>query len=158
MYQKFLGAGVASLALTLVLVLSLSSISFAHKGATGLVKQRMDAMTQISQAMKQLGKIVRGKAAYEPDTIIKLAREISARSGPHLIKLFPMGSMKHPTKATISVWRDGGDFKTIASELAKTSQAMEKNADQKDMMRASYKALQTTCKSCHKKYRAKKRP
>ena len=49
-------------ALVLVLVLASGTV-YAHRGATGIVKKRMDAMTALGSAMKALTAMMRGKQA-----------------------------------------------------------------------------------------------
>ena len=47
----------------LVLVLASGTV-YAHRGATGIVKKRMDVMVSLGSAMKALTAMMRGKQAY----------------------------------------------------------------------------------------------
>ncbi len=51
-------------AVTFVVLVSIASIAFAHKGATGIVKERMDTMKDISTQMKLMKKMIRTKQPY----------------------------------------------------------------------------------------------
>ena len=52
----------------LVLVLASGTV-YAHRGATGIVKKRMDAMVSLGSAMKALTAMMRGKQAYDAERV-----------------------------------------------------------------------------------------
>lgn len=140
----------------------------AHGGATGVVKQRMDAMGEIKAAMKAL-KATLPDAAESADARQKavLAAElIRDRAGTHMTDLFPEGSLKKPSEATPAVWQDWTAFQAYAGELRAVagalaiavggdgSQAAGGPADLRGLSPMELLGRTAeTCKSCHKDFR-----
>ena len=65
----------------------ISSLSYAHDGATGVIKQRMDMMGEIAKAMKSIGQMIKGEQAYNSEVATAAAREIEKHS-EGLLQLF----------------------------------------------------------------------
>ena len=107
-----------SLVAVTALALLLASAAVAHRGATGIVKKRMDAMTSIGSAMKGLTAMLRGKQAYDPDRVKASAKIIAGHGGESMTSLFPEGSLKHPSRAKPAIWADWERFSALARELA----------------------------------------
>ncbi len=107
-----------SLVAVTALALLLASAALAHRGATGIVKERMDAMTSIGSAMKGLTAMLRGKQAYDPDRVKASAKIIAGHGGESMTSLFPEGSLKHPSRAKPAIWADWERFSALARELA----------------------------------------
>ncbi len=107
-----------SLVAVTALALLLASAAVAHRGATGIVKKRMDAMTSIGSAMKGLTAMLRGKQAYDPDRVKASAKIIAGHGGESMTSLFPEGSLKHPSRAKAAIWADWERFSALARELA----------------------------------------
>jgi len=123
----FLLAGIAAF----LLVLGLDTARpMAHMGAEGVVKQRMQAMKDMGQAMKDLAAMVRGQASYDADRVKANARTIAGHAGPSLLSLFPEGSNGPPSEALQSVWQDWQDFSRLAADLAEKAAALEVAARQ----------------------------
>lgn len=105
------------MAVALAFVLTSAGAS-AHSGATGIVKQRMDAMTSIGGAMKALRAMMRGKQTYDADRVKAYARTIAGHGAGNLTALFPEGSAKHPSRANPAIWADWDRFSALAQQLA----------------------------------------
>ena len=100
----------------LTLLLS-SSGGLAHRDATGIVKQRMDAMEDMARAMKALRAMMRGRQPYDAERVRTYARVVAGHGAEKLTVLFPEGSLHHPTRAKPVIWADWERFAAMAREL-----------------------------------------
>ncbi len=98
---------------------------FAHGGATGIVKHRMELMKGIGEAMKTLSAVFKGEVEYDSDAVREAARTIRSRAGEHITKLFPEGSLDKPTEALPMVWEDWATFERYANDLETYSTVLE---------------------------------
>ena len=87
----------------------------AHDGATGVVKQRMEAMSDMGDAMKAMASMVKGKQAFEPALFIQSGETIAEHSDM-MPKLFPAGSMVGKSEALPAIWQQWDDW-VIALKL-----------------------------------------
>ena len=143
---------VAALALVLV-----SGAALAHRDATGIVKQRMDAMTAMGDAMKALRAMMRGTRAYDAERVKGYAGAIARHAGEKMTALFPEGSLDHPTRAKSAIWTDWDRFAESARQLAMHADALAATAsDEQASREALFERLQQTCSSCHRAFRTKK--
>lgn len=134
-------------------------LAAAHKGATGIVKERMDAMKDISKHMKLMKKMIRGKTSYDGQRFRRAAK-IIADHGEEMPKLFPKGSMQKPTRVKNTIWQDWDKFETQAKKLTVHANELASKADKEQDINALnkiFKKLGKTCKSCHKKFRLEKK-
>ena len=130
------------------LLLFLGANAFAHEGATGLVKERMDSMSAIARSTKQIK-----QALQEPRdgaAIRRAAHSIAAQSGSAMVKLFPYGSDRHPTKAKPEVWSNKAAFSELAARLKDRADALTAQPSM-----ANFKQMTAVCGACHKAFRAK---
>ncbi|MHA7774567.1 c-type cytochrome [Roseibium sp. M-1] len=132
--------------------------AFAHGGASGVVKKRMDAMETIGGNMKSIAKMLRG-GSHEPGKIALAANTIASHAGDALTVLFPEGSLKTPSEASPAIWTDwpqfeihAGDLRTAALKLKDLAQ----DGAERQNLSSAFDALSRTCKSCHKAFRVKK--
>ena len=133
--------------------------AWAHGGATGIVKERMDAMTEISRNVKLIGEMIKGKTAYDSAEIARAGQAIAAHAGDAMTVLFPEGSLKKPSEASPEIWNDWPEFSKYADSLQTSALSLqdlaESDADQKEVARAFGKVA-GTCKTCHEAFRIKK--
>src|SRR5215813_14829648 len=90
----------------------------AHEGATGVVKERMDAMEDMAKAMKAINQRV--KANRDLPSIKADARAIQELAGK-ITSVFPPGSSQHPSAAKTLIWQKWSDFEARARALAAES-------------------------------------
>ena len=109
-------------------VLAASAAAFAHSGATGIVKERMDQMGMIAKSMKTIGGMMKGEVAYDASVVQAEATKIASHSGETLTKLFPEGSTKHPSEALPAIWTDWERFEAIAMDLSRYATALSDGA------------------------------
>ncbi len=157
----------------LVLVLACGTV-YAHRGATGIVKERMDAMMSLGGAMKALTAMMRGKQPYDVERVKTYARTIARHGGEGMTRLFPEGSLQHPSRAKPAIWADWERFSALATELtayagALTSAAanprpgqggpvpVDPTPEQLATMAPDvvFKRLRRTCSDCHRTFRRK---
>ncbi len=96
----------------------------AHGGATGIVKERMELMKTIGDAMKSLTAMMRGKETYEVERVRSLARTIGAHGGEKMTALFPDDSLDAPTEAMPTIWTDWERFEGLAGQLSDYATAL----------------------------------
>ena len=112
----------------IVIGVPVTSIVLAHGGATGIVKERMDLMKGIGDAMKTLTAMFKGEVEYDAGVVREAARTIQSRAGEHITKLFPEGSLDKPTEALPTVWEDWATFERHANDLQTYSTVLEEAA------------------------------
>ncbi|MCR9139010.1 MAG: cytochrome c [Alphaproteobacteria bacterium] len=107
--------------------LSLAAIAaaFAHGGATGIVKERMDAMSVMSKAAKTMSSMMRGLIAYDADIVRSAAAEIQVHAGTAMTQLFPAGSDGMPSEARPEIWSDWDRFSELAMRLEVLAEGLE---------------------------------
>ncbi len=128
----------------------------AHKGATGVVKERMDLMKSLSDTMKELAAMFRGKSAYSENAVRKAAVEIKGH-GEHMRGLFPAGSNQHPSESRPEVWTKPEGFEKLTQDMIKAAIAMEAAAATRAQAQTAFGEIGATCKSCHDDYRIEKK-
>jgi cytochrome c556 len=101
------------LAVSAGLILSVSA--FAHKGATGIVKERMDNFKASQLALKQ---VLAASKRNDFEGIVPLANQIKDWAEIMPTK-FPSGSDGPPSEAAPAIWTDFEGFKSAAKKTLK---------------------------------------
>ncbi len=130
---------------------------YAHSGATGIVKERMDAMKDIGKTMKSLGAMAKGEAAFNADTLKAAASSIKGHAG-NIDRLFPdtkKSRKSHVTEAAPAIWEQKPEFIALANKMAEAAGGLETISSRSELG-GQMKALAATCKGCHEKFRIKK--
>jgi cytochrome c556 len=127
----------------------------AHQGATGLLKQRMDAMESLGQAMKKIRRHLVG--APEFGEVGREAARIGALA-ERLPQWFPPGSNAHPSEALPAIWRQWPNFQASAAALASEAEKLVQAAasGEPQAVERQYHALGEVCLACHRQFRAKR--
>lgn len=99
--------------------------ALAHSGATGIVKERMDAMKAMGEAVKTVTPMMQGEVAYDADVMRAAARTFRAHSGDAMTELFPEGSGGAPSEAKAAIWSDWERFVELASQLDTYAEGLE---------------------------------
>lgn len=147
-----------TLAVATALTLIVTGTAIAHKGATGMVKMRMDAMSAIGDNMKSISAMLTGKATFDGALVSTQAEEI-ANHASAFPDHFTMQMDDQMTEASPAIWEKPDEFKKQAEELAALAEALSAKATEVDTgatLMADFKALAGTCKSCHEQFRIKK--
>ncbi len=147
----------ASLALTVVVVGGASLVN-AHGGAKGVVKERMDLMKGMADAMKVMGPMFKGEAPFQPEIVAEKAAYLAEHADkiPHLT---PEGSNEHPSEALPAIWQDWDRYvaeATLLGEEGAKLVAIAKNGADLDETRAQFVRVSKTCGTCHDDFRKPK--
>ncbi len=130
----------------------------AHKGATGIVKERMDLMKQVGKDTKLLKAMVRGNRAYDPQLVARISHSMQQAAG-QIPGQFPAGSLQHPTEARPQIWQQWDKFTDYARQLETESARLRQIAASGDLpsIQHQFRQLNKTCLGCHKSFRKKKK-
>lgn len=151
------GSALAKYGLVFFLIGSVGA-AFAHQGAAGIVKERMDLMGNIAKDMKVILYSVRGRVPFNPKAVSDAAKSIE-NNAEKIPKLFPEGTTGHPSEASDRIWKDWNAFVKHADKMEKSASSMAKLASEAKSPRdlaGPFKDLAASCSSCHSKFRIKK--
>lgn len=112
-----------------VAIAGLGAAAFAHTGATGVVKERMDAMKQMGDAIKRIKPMMSGEAEYDPAAVREAARAIAADAGDAMTRKFPEGSSDHPSEVLPRTWDEWDRFAALAAQLETAAEGLALAAD-----------------------------
>lgn len=105
--------------------LSVVTAAFAHGGATGIVKERMDAMGAMGDAVKTLSAMMRGETEYDEGVVQREAAKLKAHGGDAMTSLFPEGSDGAPSEAKPEIWSNWDEFEALAMRLETLAAGLE---------------------------------
>ena len=135
----------------------LSCAALAHEGhehATGVVRERMELMTDMGKRLLAISKRLR--ANKELDRIAPDAHAIKEASGK-ITAEFPSGSTQFPTAARPVVWQQWDDFAEKAKKLQTEAEKLSATSPSDgDALRKQFRAVAYACNGCHETYRVPK--
>ncbi|HEY7230369.1 MAG TPA: cytochrome c [Pseudolabrys sp.] len=138
-------------------VVALVSAAFSHEGhehATGVVRERMELMTDMGKRLLAISKRLR--ANKELDRILPDARAIKNASDK-ITSQFPPGSTQSPTAAKPAVWQQWDDFNEKAKKLQTEAEKLATmNPSDGDALRKQFRVVGFACDACHEQYRIPK--
>lgn len=181
MRQAIIALCLASI--SVVTVMTWASFGVAHKGATGVVKHRMDMMKDIGKETKTLKSILSGQADYNAAKV-KQSAHIIKKHAIDILPYFPKGSLDHPTEAKPHIWTDWNRFETQMQFMGAYADALMVAANNPSDPRyypeavspenltetgwvqpayvktlppqAAFLYMSQTCRVCHKAFREKR--
>ena len=135
------------------LALSLSSppAALAHKGAMGIVKERMDKFEASEKATKRIKQALsRGDTAVvtaEAEFLVSWASEMDS--------YFPENSNQSPSEAKDEIWLQWDDFVGAIQSFDNAARALIEAAatEDPDAIGGAFKEMTKSCKSCHQQFR-----
>ena len=135
------------------LALSLSSppAVLAHKGAIGIVKERMDKFKASEKATKRIK-----QALSRGDTAVVMAEaEFLVSWASEMDSYFPENSNQSPSEAKDEIWLQWDDFVGAIQSFENASTALIDAAATEDprVMGSAFKEMTKSCKSCHQQFR-----
>lgn len=138
-------------------VIAVTSMVYAHGGATGIVKQRMDAMEVMGKAMKSVGAMFKGQADYDPAEI-EAAAGLIAQHARDIPALFPDSMESRHGKATEAlpvIWEQKDRFDGLAVDMLQEAEALGALAPDGDKraVRLQFTKTAKVCSACHTAYR-----
>lgn len=149
----------AVIAIAAISLLSIAPTSplKAHEGASGVVKERMEAMKNISASMKVLTKTLKGERESAPAELEEAAQAIQQHAGEKLTALFPEGSLQHPSEATVDIWQDWSRFEELSTTLSDNAKILAMKIKQSGTIpKSDFMKVAGTCRDCHKAFREEK--
>ena len=135
--------------------ISLSTAVWAHSGATGIVKERMDLMGEIAKATKVIGQMVSSKTLLNSELANSAAKTLRDHA-EKMITLFPAGSLNGPSEAKPEIWEDWETFSKIAADMQTAAGNILADTSSINAIKPNFVALAKTCSGCHEKFRLKK--
>ncbi len=148
---------ITSLALALAMAGGTSLVN-AHGGAKGIVKERMELMKGMGDAMKVMGPMFKGEAPFQPEVVIEKAAYL-AEHAKQIPTLTPEGSNDHPSEALPAIWNDWDRYVAEADALAEEGAKLvtiAENGAELDETRAQFIKVSKTCGTCHDDFRKPK--
>lgn len=128
-----------------------STASFAHEGATGIVKERMDRFKASKESMKLI------KAAYAGGDFVTISSEAASLVdwASVMLDYFPEDSNNPPSEASWHIWHMWDDFEVKSVDYLNATQQLKAAADagDADALKAAYGAVGQSCKACHDHYK-----
>jgi|TARA_B100001094_G_C18125901_1_gene769450 cytochrome c556 len=137
----------------LILFFNIFSLTqlYAHEGAKGIIKERMDKFKMSKNLMKKINKGLQNDdfltIEKSAQTLLKWSKEMP--------NYFPEGSDTPPSEASSDIWLDPEGFKKAIKnfELASLQLITQSQNKDFDMTVNSFRSLAKTCKGCHQKFR-----
>jgi len=124
---------------------------YAHSGATGVVKERMDNFKLAKQSMKIIKQAIKA-----PDfQIITLESEKLVNWGNEMLNYFPEGSNQKPSETRPLIWQEWSQFDDHRQTYLEYSNTLMESAKEQDLDAVinSYGELAKSCKACHDRYK-----
>jgi len=125
--------------------------AFAHKGAMGLVKERMDKFEASEKATKRIK-----QALSRGDTAVVIAEaEFLVSWASEMESYFPKNSNQSPSEAKEQIWLQWDDFVGAIQVFENASKALIDDARGEDprAIGQAFKGMTKSCKSCHRQFR-----
>lgn len=145
-----------------ILGLILLGVAHGHGGATGIVKERMDAMQDMADKSKVVANMFKGKTEFNRDVLVDAALAFSSH-GASMVELFPDTKASRTgssTEALPTIWDEREGFESSVAEFVMLSDALMDDIDNGGDKAALKKAFFKTtkgCSGCHKQFRKPKR-
>jgi len=146
---------------TLSITITKLSPALAHEGATGIVKERMDAMEEMGKQSKRITRMFKNKEPVDATSIVTTAN-LFIKHGNKMQSLFPDSDQSRmKTRALPILWEEWQDFAQKTDEFVLLSEnlklkAESNNTSHKDLATA-FRDTALSCRECHKKYRKPKK-
>tara|TARA_B100001250_G_scaffold127883_1_gene108849 strand:- start:17 stop:466 length:450 start_codon:yes stop_codon:yes gene_type:complete len=139
--------------INLILFLNIFSFTqlYAHEGAKGIIKERMDKFKMSKSLMKKINKGLQN----DNFIIIEKSAQTLLDWSKQMSNYFPEGSDTPPSEASSDIWLDPDGFKIAIKnfELASLELITQSQSENFDMTVNSFRNLAQTCKGCHQKFR-----
>ena len=125
--------------------------ALAHKGAMGIVKERMDKFEASEKATKRIKQALsRGDNAVviaEAEFLVSWARKMEG--------FFPENSNQPPSEAKDDIWLQWDKFVGAIQSFDNATQALIDDARSEDSraIGQAFKEMTKSCKSCHRQFR-----
>lgn len=106
------------------LAIGVASAALAHTGATGIVKERMVAMSAMGDAVKAVAPMMSGEAAYDAAAVREAAELIGSHAGTAMTELFREDNENAASYVKDAIWQDWDTFADLAERLHTYSEGL----------------------------------
>jgi len=139
------------IAFSIAITLALTTGATTHSGATGPTLVRMNAMSQVQTAVKQLKLALASPKSNGPQ--INEAFNKLRTFGEELPQLFKTEHMTSMSEASPTIWSEPDDFgieiEVYNNQIEQAVEMIDSNPN------AIMKVIAKSCQSCHTKFREK---
>ncbi|MGY9046331.1 hypothetical protein P775_15630 [Puniceibacterium antarcticum] len=104
--------------------IGIASAAIAHTGATGIVKERMVAMSAMGDAIKAVTPMMSGEADYDAAAVREAAEAIGMHAGESMTELFPEDNENMASYVKDAIWEDWETFAELAERLHTSSEGL----------------------------------
>lgn len=136
-------------------------LALGHDGATGIVKERMDAMKDMGKQSKLVAKMFKGEVEFNQSELIKTA-DLFVTHGSKMDEQFPDTEMSRTgskTEALPLIWEERADFTERTERFLEDSEELVRTAGSTDdvtVLRKVFLKTVKNCSTCHKRFRKRK--
>ena len=142
-----------------VLATFVGSTAFAHQGATGIVKERMEAMSAMKDALAVIGRMLKGETGFDATQAVQAADAI-AQHADEMRALFPdtPESRQKASEATPLEWEQPERFAQLAQELMNEASLLSDvaAAGKEAELLPRFRSVGKACTACHEDFRQNK--
>ncbi|MER9753992.1 cytochrome c [Mesorhizobium sp. M0166] len=142
----------AAIALAAMLI---AGAALAHKGATGIIAERMTAMKNMGRELKAIGEMLAGRAPFDAAAIVQHAGALHDNCH-RTTTLFPPGSIDHHSNALPAIWEKPEAFHEAMQGLHNATETFVATATlgDKPALAASFERIRKICNGCHERFRS----
>lgn len=139
--------------LWLAVFIATSLGAYAHQGVTNpAVKERMDVMSSIGDAMKVLGSMAKGAKPFDAAAAQNAAASVAKLAGT-TPDVFREPEDDKMSEALPAIWDTFDDFTKKAKAMETAANTAAENITDLASLRSALGQIGQTCKACHSDYR-----
>ncbi|MFI0842709.1 c-type cytochrome [Mesorhizobium sp. IMUNJ 23232] len=129
--------------------------ALAHKGATGIVAERMAAMKNMSNELKAIGDMLAGNAPFDAAAMVQHSAALHENCH-RTTTLFPPGSIDHHSRALPAIWEKPDAFQEAMQRLHSATETFVATATlgNRAALAASFEQIGKICTGCHETFRS----
>lgn len=118
------------------------------------VTKREAVFKQILRNLEPMGRMVRGNKDYDAAEFLQYATKLQELSTQPW-QYFTPGSVYSPSRAKDAVWEKPADFKAAQQQFTAAVATLHTVAvaGNMDAIRPAFRAVESSCKSCHQQFR-----
>lgn len=147
--------------LAMVFCTLIAGVVYGHSGATGIVKERMDAMQDMSDKSKLVATMFKGEIEFDSTAVLDAANTFLSH-GTGMAELFldtEHSRTGSKTEALPIIWEEWDDFNAQVNNFIMLSESLKNAAsttnDERQLKKAFFQATKG-CSGCHKRFRKPK--
>ena len=138
-----------------------STTLYAHMGATGIVKERMDSMSEMGDALGAMADMIKRKRPFDP-VLVRESTLVIERHANKLLEHFPDTEDSRSSKesdALPAIWESWDQFTLRSGRLEDEIRAFKQvTAGDFDVqqLKKEFRKVVKTCSTCHDDFRRPK--